>query len=136
MLPLRYTRRWQFAGAVVLIGVFGATVMPAVWLWPDKAVRVLFGIDKWLHGVTFALLAVWFSGQYARRSYWRIGLGLVLFGMIIELCQRMLSYRSAEFHDLAANATGIVIGLSLAVAGFGGWSVRVEEWLMRRRVQS
>lgn len=133
MLPLRYARRWQVAGVLVLLSVFAATVMPAVWLWPSTSVKMLFSADKWLHGVTFAALAMWFSGQYARRSYWRIGLGLLIFGIIIELCQRMLTFRSAELADVGANAAGIVVGLSIALAGFGGWSLRVESWLSRRR---
>ena len=93
----------------------------------------LIEFDKWLHGITFALLAIWFSGQYARRHYVRIGIGLFLFGIIIELCQRMVSYRTAEWMDLFADSVGIAIGLAIAVAGVGGWSWRLEERLVRRQ---
>lgn len=133
MLPLRYTRRWQIAGAFVLLAVFAATLTPALGVWPRVNVRALFAFDKWLHGLTFLFLALWFSGQYARNAYWRIGLGLLIFGGFIELCQRFIAYRTADPADMVANITGIAIGLGLAVAGVGGWSLRVESWLIARR---
>ena len=133
MLPLRYTRHWQIAGAFVLLTVFVAAVIPAFWDWPEISYRTLFAFDKWLHAVTFLVLAVWFSGQYARRAYWRVALGLLAFGIAIELCQRMISYRTADLNDLMANVVGIVLGIGIALAGFGGWSLRIENWLLARR---
>lgn len=133
MLPLRYHRRWQIAGAVVLLGVFAATLIPAFWIWPNIARVTLFAMDKWLHGITFLCLAVWFSGQYSRKRYIRIGMGLFVFGIIIELCQRMVSYRTAELMDLVADTVGIMVGLAIASVGVGGWSLRFEERGARRR---
>lgn len=136
MLSLRYSGRWRAAGLMLLILVLAATLMPAVWFLSDRSEYLswLTDIDKWLHGVTFLLLAIWFSGQYERRAYWRIAIGLFLFGVLIELCQRMVAYRSAEWYDLAADVGGIVAGLAIAAAGIGGWSLRTEEWLARRNV--
>ena len=135
MLSLRYSGRWRAAGLMLLILVLAATLMPAVWFLSDRSdyLSWLTDIDKWLHGVTFLFLAIWFSGQYERRAYWRIAIGLFLFGVLIELCQRMVAYRSAEWYDLAADVGGIVAGLAIAAAGIGGWSLRTEEWLVRRR---
>ncbi len=133
MLSLRYHRRWQIAGTIVLLGVFAATLIPAFWLWPTFTRVTLFAYDKWLHGITFLFLAVWFSGQYSRDRYVRIGAGLFAFGIIIELCQRMVSYRTAELMDLLADTVGIVIGLAIAVIGAGGWSLRFEARLARRK---
>jgi VanZ family protein len=72
---------------------------------------------------------VWFSGQYARQSYWRIGVGLIAFGALIELIQSMVSYRTAEWMDMYADGVGITIGLIIALLGAGGWSLRMERWL-------
>jgi VanZ family protein len=135
MLPLRHVRRWRWAGAALLVLVLAATLMPAVWLFPDRREFMdwFVDVDKWLHAMTFAFLAVWFSGQYRPNSYWRIALGLVLFGLMIEGCQRLVTYRSAEWFDIVADAAGILAGLGIALAGMGGWSLRVEGWLSRRK---
>ena len=134
MLPLRYVRRWQLASIAILILVLAATLMPAVWFFDSRRAFVtwFFDVDKWLHGVTFTILAIWFSGQYKRGSYWRIVLGLIVFGLVIEGCQRLVTYRSAEWFDVAADGAGIILGLSIALAGLGGWSLRLENWYENR----
>lgn len=135
MLPLRYARGWRVASVSLLLLVLAATVMPAVWFWEERLqIASWFGdIDKWAHGATFALLALWFAGQYRRNAYWRIALGLTVFGILIELCQRLVGYRTAEWWDIAADAAGIVIGLAIALGGAGGWCQPVENWLAGRR---
>ena len=133
MLPLRHARRWRLASAILLIFVLVGALMPAI-LWPVRREYVdwWIGADKWLHAMTFVILAIWFAGQYQARSYWRIGLGLILFGFLIEGCQRLVTYRSSEWFDILADAAGIIVGLTIAMAGLGGWSLRVEEWYSRR----
>jgi VanZ family protein len=133
MLPLRYARRWRVASVVLLVLVLAATMMPAVWFWPDRRefVSWFVGVDKWLHGITFVVLAVWFAGQYRLRSYWRIGVGLIFFGVLIEACQRLVTYRSSDILDIVADAAGISIGLAMAMAGMGGWSLWVENRLAK-----
>lgn len=116
------------ASVFLLLVVFAAMIVPA-WLWPGQMQRSIVAFDKWLHGITFAVLALWFSGQYARRAYWQIAIGLALFGGLTELVQRTLIYRSADTADMLANLTGIAAGLVVALAGAGGWSLRVEAWL-------
>jgi len=135
MLPLRYTGRWQVASLILLLFVLASMLMPAVWFWDDrfKVIARLDGIDKWFHGIIFLLLSLWFSGLYHRRSYWKIGFGLLLFGLMIEICQRMVSYRTAEWFDWAADAGGIVLGLVIGLAGMGGWCLRAEDRLAKRR---
>lgn len=134
MLPLRYARGWRTASAMLLLAVLILTLMPAVWFWTDRAQLVswLGAVDKWAHAVIFTLLAVWFAGQYRRSAYWRIAAGLFAFGVLIEVCQRMVGYRSAEWYDVLADAAGIILGLVVATAGIGGWSLRFEAWLDQR----
>ena len=132
MLPLRYALHWQAASTMLLLVVLAGALMPAVWLWPDE-VRIedwLDHLDKWAHLLTFAFLAVWFAGQYRRDAYWRIAAGLLGFGILIELCQRTVGYRSAEWLDLGADVAGIVLGLVIGLAGAGGWSQRFENWYL------
>lgn len=135
MLPLHYARHWRVTSAVLMAFVLAATLMPAIWLWPDRAPAVLWfeKLDKLAHFATFALLTVWFAGQYRPRSYWRIAGGLLAFGVLIEICQRAVGYRSAEFSDVVADVAGIIIGLAIAAAGAGGWCQRFEDWYIGRR---
>lgn len=134
MLPLRHEKRWRLAGIFLLLVVLAATIMPTLWLWPSSSKFLLE--DKWLHLLTFTFLSIWFTGQYARRSYWRLLVGLTAFGALIELGQGMIPYRSAEWMDLFADIGGIGIGLIIAFAGLGGWSLRFEQWLQKARVSS
>lgn len=138
MLELRYQRQWRIAGGVLLLCVLAATLMPAVWLWPNKVrmLKLFVEIDKWFHILAFVFLAVWFSGQYRRSDYWRIAMGLLAFGVLIEACQRLVTYRSAEWYDIVADAAGILVGLGIAAAGMGGWSLRFEAWLSRRAAET
>lgn len=132
MLSLRYARRWQIAGIFLLVIVLAAALVPADWFWPEGPHSPFFLSDKWLHGTTFAALALWFSGQYARHSYWRLMTGLVAFGLLIEVTQRMVSYRTADWMDLLADLLGVAVGMAIALAGAGGWCLRFEEWLNNR----
>ncbi len=129
MLPLRYVGWWRIASVILLAFVLCLALMPAVWFWDDryKALSWFDGVDKWLHGITFLILALWFAGQYSNRSYWRIGIGLLAFGFGIEICQRMVGYRTAELYDVGADVAGIIMGLAIGAAGVGGWCLRAEE---------
>ncbi len=132
MLRLRHQKRWRLAGIVLLLAVLATTIMPTLWLWPPPGKFPLS--DKWLHLLTFVFLSLWFTGQYARSSYWRLVVGLTAFGVLIEVGQGMIPYRSAEWMDLIADIFGIGIGLIIAIAGLGGWSLRFEQWLEKERV--
>ena len=135
MLPLKFAPHWRVASILLLLFVLAATILPAVWLWPDRA-RLsswLDHADKWAHVITFLFLALWFAGQYRPSAYWRIAVGLAAFGALIELAQRAVGYRSAEWMDMGADVAGIAAGLALALFGLGGWCQRVEAWVIARR---
>jgi VanZ family protein len=132
VLQLRYARRWQLAGALLLAISFCAAVLPELPFWSQLPKSSFRHADKVLHLLTFVVLSIWFAGQYERSSYWRIGLGLVAFGALIEVIQSALGYRMAEWVDLGADIAGIAIGLFLAGLGLGGWSMNVEKWLVSR----
>ena len=138
MLPLRFARQWQMLSAALLLLVLIAAVLPAAWFLPDsvRLVPWLANLDKWAHVLGFAAITVWFTGQYPRQAYWRIALGLGAYGVLIELCQQPVSYRSAEWPDVAADVTGIAIGLLIAMAGAGGWCQPFEDWYVGRKARA
>jgi sulfite exporter TauE/SafE len=78
-------------------------------------------------------LSIWFSGLFRISSYWRVGIGLLAFGLLIEICQRAVGYRSAEWMDVAGDALGILAGLGLALLGLGSWCRHFETWWAGRR---
>ena len=133
MLPLRHAKLWKIASLMIMLLVLALAMMPAVWFWDDKTAGLKWfaSIDQWLHGITFMVLSIWFAGLYRPNSYWKIALGLLAFGFVIEACQRMVSYRTADLFDVGADAAGIVLGLMIGVAGIGGWCLRVEERLVK-----
>lgn len=135
MLPLRHARAWWVLSAVLMIFVVVAAVTPAFWFFDSKAKAIswLQNVDKVLHATTFTVLALWFAGLYAKRSYWLIAAGLLMFGGLLEALQYQIGYRTADWADIAANTVGIIIGLTVSVAGLGGWGLRLEDWYSRRK---
>jgi len=133
VLPLRYVRRWQIASLFFLAFVLAAALMPVFWFLDDKAgVLSWFArSDKWVHGFTFLTLSIWFTGLFHKKSYWQIGIGLLFFGLIIEACQRLVIYRTADWADVGANTAGIILGLAIGAGGMGGWCLRAEERLTK-----
>ena len=132
MLPLEFSRRWLIAGVSLLLIVLVFALVPDIWPWGHGRGSEHFISDKVLHAATFAVLALWYTGQYAKGSYWWLALGLIGYGGFIEVCQSMTTYRTAEWGDLVADGIGIVTGMAVATTGTGGWSVRAEKWLKNR----
>ncbi len=116
-----------------MVGVLAIAMAPAIlpWSGSSRSMWVLIS-DKWLHAFTFAFLALWYSGQYTRQSYGWIAGGLLLFGALIEFCQSLVTYRTAEAMDLMADGIGIAAGMMVALLGFGGWSLRTERWMQQK----
>ena len=133
MLPLQYARLWRVLSAVLLLFVLAAALAPSWWFdTKADALSWLAHVDKWLHGVTFLVLTLWFAGLVARRAWGRMAVGLLLFGLLIEAAQLLVGYRMGDWIDLAADALGILLGVALAAAGLGGWGLRLEDWYSRR----
>jgi VanZ family protein len=128
MLPLRYPGRWNIAGGLILAIVLAMAFLPAF----NSAAPGIPEFDKWLHGLVFLLLTVWFTGQYARRFYVFVLLGLFAYGALIEVGQALIPYRTAEWGDLAADCVGVIVGILIATAVSGGWSLQAEAWLEKR----
>ncbi|MEM7279019.1 MAG: VanZ family protein, partial [Pseudomonadota bacterium] len=92
-------------------------------------------MDKLQHLISFLALTLWFAGAYEKRHYLHLGIGLLLFGLSIEIVQGQTSHRTADLYDFLADALGVGLGLGLALAGFGRWCYWVESLLgVRPRV--
>jgi VanZ family protein len=69
------------------------------------------GGDKLLHFLAYASLMLWFGFIYLPgKASPKIGAGLILIGIIMEILQRMTGYRSFEYSDLLCNLLGVMAG--------------------------
>ena len=116
--PTRRDGAWR-----VLLALLAA-VVAALALTPTPPEGLSLGWDKLNHLAAFAALAVcaMFGWRDARATRRAMLLALLAYGAAIELLQRQVPGRSAEWADLLADGLGIVAGALLA-----GW------WLRRRR---
>ncbi len=88
--------------------------------------------DKVAHFLAFFILMIWFSGVFRVRLTPWVALGLLGFGILIEIIQSRLPYRSAELADVMFNAGGILLAWGLAAAGIGRWMIFIESQLPAR----
>ncbi|MGD8388836.1 MAG: hypothetical protein PVG49_16940 [Desulfobacteraceae bacterium] len=110
MQPLLYLRWWQSAGWA-LVGL--VTVLSLV---PSPPETLSFqGGDKVLHLAAYTGLMLWFGAIYlpGQRRY-RMGAFLILMGLILELAQGVIGYRSLQGLDMIANTLGVGLGLLLS----------------------
>lgn len=100
---LKLIRVWYLLGVLMLLIVGGLSLLPL----PDVGVG-----DKLSHVVTYVFLAGWFSLLAANRRIlgWTV-VGLMAYGMLLELLQGMTAHRYAEWADVLANGIGILVGI-------------------------
>ena len=102
---LKFIKAWYLLGALLLLLVGVVSLMPA----PQVGVS-----DKVSHVLTYAVLGAWFGLLAANRLVlsWTV-VGLLGYGIVLELLQGTTSYRFAEWADVVANGGGILIGTTL-----------------------
>lgn len=101
--PYKLVRLWYTLGAILLLAVMVVSLIPM----PDD-VSVS---DKTGHLFVYLVLSGWFSLLARDRGILGLSLlGLVLYGMLIELLQGLTGYRSAEWGDVIANTLGCALG--------------------------
>ena len=102
---LKLAKIWYLLGGLMLLMVGTVSLVPA----PDIGVS-----DKLSHLVTYFFLAGWFSLLATNRASlgWTI-IGLVAYGILLELLQGMTVYRYAEWGDVLANTSGTMAGILL-----------------------
>lgn len=109
LLAPRQRRLWRLLLALLLAVVSWLAFKPALPAqeWPH--------MDKLRHISAFLTLAVVASLGWASHAKLalRVALGLLAYGLFIELVQSQLPSRSASLADWAADAVGIALGLAL-----------------------
>lgn len=95
--------RLVFWGACAAIAV--ASLLPGPWL-PPAAFDLW---DKAQHGLAFLLLAVLGFGAFPG-AVGRVALGLLAYGVAIELAQAATGWRYGDGQDWLADAVGVLAG--------------------------
>lgn len=105
---------WRGLLALLVCGVTWLALTPA----PPPVAGLLW--DKANHLAAFASLAVAASCGFPRR--WKaVALGLLVYGVVIELLQSVTPTRVGEAADLLADACGIALGLAMARLATAYW---------------
>lgn len=120
----RYVRQlwlllgWLMVGAIVYLS-----------LVPGPQAPQYQGADKVQHAFAYGTLMFWFAQAHLQRRWTLVALACMLLGIALEYGQGMLGYRSFSYADMAANATGVVLGFMIARAGPDNCIERVERWV-------
>jgi len=119
---LRLARYW-FGLAYIMLLVFGIlSLMPG----PD-----IGDSDKIAHFVSYAALSAWFSLIIEeRKSLWRILIGLISYGLLLELLQSLTSYRIGDLADALANSLGVITGLTFYFSPLRRILRKIDRWLL------
>ncbi len=126
-LPLRHLRLWRHIGHTLVIAMLVVSLLPA-----PRLIGVVPQGDKLGHALAFGALMLWYGQIYAgRRDRWRLALACVAFGLLIEILQAFVPYRSADWRDLAADALGVALSVLLLRTPLGGLLSRLDARLAR-----
>jgi len=92
------------------IAFFGATISILTLALIPSGGGVDTGWDKANHFIAFFVLALLLNrASSTTHARIRNSLALLFFGIMIEVLQSFLSYRSSDYHDVIADSVGIVV---------------------------
>lgn len=100
------------------VPIFWTTVLVvyALAIMPAPQAPSLGAGDKVNHIAAFFVLTLLGRAAYRHAAVWRLGVGLSLFGILIELTQAIpVLQRDASFWDWVADSTAILVALALAL---------------------
>ncbi len=124
---LRFHSWWLTVGWGLVLGVVYSSLTPN----PVDVSPLVLG-DKLAHFGAYLVLMLWFAQLYARRRHRIIAGWLVLLGVVLEVVQGGLGYRTFDLADMLANALGVVAAWWLAATPLGHGLRRGEaRWLAR-----
>jgi len=88
--------------------------------------------DKLLHFSSYAGLSAGFSTLVRNhRQLSGVAIGLIGYGIVIEILQGLTGYRFMEALDVVANSAGAMTGLLVWLTPLPGWFRRFEARLFR-----
>jgi VanZ family protein len=120
----KFVRQLWFA---IGCGLVGLIVYLSLASGPD--VPMTLGLDKLGHGLAYGTLMLWFAQLYERPRWALVALACMLLGVALEYLQGFTIYRTFSYVDMVANLAGVVVGLTLALAGVDNCIERVERWV-------
>ena len=91
-------------------------VFISMWNFESYDVKSSLISDKFIHFLIYFLFVIFWSNTLINRfknSTLIVFFFAILSGLILELVQITLSYRSFEFYDLLSNFTGCLVGYFL-----------------------
>lgn len=94
-------------------GLNALALSPAPYLPP---LEVFNWWDKAQHAIGFGTLAVLAVLAYPQVSKLRIGVWLMVQGVVIEVLQYFSGYRYGDWQDAVADGVGVLLGLLLVAA--------------------
>lgn len=124
---LALLRLWLSVGVVGCAVLFYICVMPS----PPKVVDMA-NADKIEHFMAYLVLGTWFGGILAPH-YLKVFLGLLAFGVFIEIVQGLTGYRDAQFGDAVADGAGALAGVALARLGAMRWLGYIDRRVAAKR---
>ena len=125
MKGLKYIKLWLALGWLQVGLVAYLSLMPV-----SPEIPGFKGADKLVHLFAYAFMMYWFGLCYhPGRPYRTLGLGLILFGAVLEWIQGKTGYRSMSSIDMLANGLGVFLGWLLAGTRLSLALVRVENSL-------
>ena len=121
-------RVWWTLGVVLVALALVVCLVPM----PDVGAPLEWN-DKASHLVGHGTLALYFTGLMPRRSWWKIFVFLLLFGISVEFAQYyMQAGREGDPRDVVANSAGAALGLLAGRLGLYRWP-EFAAWLLGRR---
>ncbi len=91
-------------------------VMAVGIAWAVRPLAAGQGPENWfpsadkVHHLWFFALLFWIGHRAALRPAWALALGLLAYGVSIEIAQSLTPSRSASLLDLLADSAGIAVG--------------------------
>lgn len=120
------TQQLRFFQLWLGLGLAACAVLIYLCLIPQPPQLNISHIDKFEHGLAFAVLGAWFAAILPRHYLW-IFIALAALGGGIEVLQSLTAYRSGDVLDMLADVIGIIVGLACARAGLMRWLYHLDK---------